>query len=172
LANKVHSLTGKPFQITQAALDVLTAYAWPGNVRELENSIQRACALSESEVLLVSDLPSNLHPVAADLGLNGTERSNLANLVSPESAKVGVYPQTLSVSDPATPVSDVSAVSAAAGVASAPSDAVVPLKNWLRDQEQVYLNRVLASVNGDKEKAAGVLGVSLATLYRKLSGEA
>jgi DNA-binding NtrC family response regulator len=33
------------------------------------------------------------------------------------------------------------------------------------------LNKVLATCGGEKEKAAQILGVSLATLYRKLSEE-
>jgi transcriptional regulator with PAS, ATPase and Fis domain len=56
--------------------------------------------------------------------------------------------------------------SAVAAVAAAP---LGPLKTFLRDQEIAYLNRALAYTGGDKEKAAALLGVSLATLYRKLS---
>jgi transcriptional regulator with PAS, ATPase and Fis domain len=48
---------------------------------------------------------------------------------------------------------------------------VGPLKNFLREQEIAYLHRVLAQTSGDKEKAAQMLGISLATLYRKLSEE-
>jgi DNA-binding NtrC family response regulator len=50
-------------------------------------------------------------------------------------------------------------------------DTVVPLKTFLREQEQTHLNRVMDQCGGDKERAAIALGVSLATLYRKLSGE-
>ena len=39
----------------------------------------------------------------------------------------------------------------------------------MRDQEAAYLHRALAQTSGDKEKAAELLDVSLATLYRKLS---
>jgi DNA-binding NtrC family response regulator len=44
-------------RFTDDALDMLDAYDWPGNVRELENTIQRACALCNSDVLLPSDIP-------------------------------------------------------------------------------------------------------------------
>jgi hypothetical protein len=57
-------------RFTDDALALLEAYDWPGNVRELENTIQRACALCNSDVLLPSDIPlgstgarfSNAHP--------------------------------------------------------------------------------------------------------------
>jgi transcriptional regulator with PAS, ATPase and Fis domain len=42
------------------------------------------------------------------------------------------------------------------------------LRSFLRDKEKEYLHQVLTSVGGDKEKAAEVLQISLATLYRKL----
>lgn len=48
---------GPSMRFTDDALALLEAYDWPGNVRELENTIQRACALSNSDVLLPSDIP-------------------------------------------------------------------------------------------------------------------
>jgi len=45
------------------------------------------------------------------------------------------------------------------------------LKTFIRDEEQRYLQQVLAKVGGDKERAASVLKISLATLYRKLPKE-
>lgn len=48
---------GPQMRFTEGALDILEAYDWPGNVRELENTIQRACALCNSDVLLPSDIP-------------------------------------------------------------------------------------------------------------------
>jgi two-component system, NtrC family, response regulator PilR len=42
------------------------------------------------------------------------------------------------------------------------------LKTFLREKEKEYLDQVLSQTKGDKEKAAKVLKISLATLYRKL----
>ena len=44
-----------------------------------------------------------------------------------------------------------------------------PLKEFIRNQEANYLHRILTFTGGNKEKAAELLGISLATLYRKLS---
>ena len=44
-------------RFSEDALNLLEAYDWPGNVRELENTIQRACALSNTDVLLPTDIP-------------------------------------------------------------------------------------------------------------------
>lgn len=42
------------------------------------------------------------------------------------------------------------------------------LRTFLRNREKEYMEYVLASSNGDKEKAAKTLQISMATLYRKL----
>ncbi|MDD2456162.1 MAG: helix-turn-helix domain-containing protein [Kiritimatiellae bacterium] len=54
----------------------------------------------------------------------------------------------------------------------APSSAAnTSLKGFLKLKEKEYLDKILTSTHGDKEKAAQTLQVSLATLYRKLSDE-
>ena len=44
-------------RISVEAMRLLEGYDWPGNVRELENLIERAVALSPSEVVTAQDLP-------------------------------------------------------------------------------------------------------------------
>ena len=41
------------------------------------------------------------------------------------------------------------------------------LKSYLREKEKDYINKVLEVAGGEKEKAADMLGISLATFYRK-----
>ncbi len=43
--------------LARETIEILSAYHWPGNVRELENAIERAVALSSSELLMPEDLP-------------------------------------------------------------------------------------------------------------------
>jgi DNA-binding NtrC family response regulator len=47
-------------QFTDRALESLCRYAWPGNVRELENLVQRLIAMTETEIIDVSELPAGM----------------------------------------------------------------------------------------------------------------
>ncbi len=56
--NKRHGKNIK--RITSSAIDTLMVYHWPGNIRELENCIERACILSNDNVLRTNNLPASL----------------------------------------------------------------------------------------------------------------
>ncbi len=47
-------------RLTRAALDALLAYSYPGNVRELMNICERLVVMSETELIDLRDLPSNI----------------------------------------------------------------------------------------------------------------
>jgi transcriptional regulator with PAS, ATPase and Fis domain len=46
--------------LSRAAADALLTYDWPGNVRELERLIERAITLTESDVIVLDDLPATV----------------------------------------------------------------------------------------------------------------
>ena len=46
--------------LSTAAADALLTYDWPGNVRELERLIERAVTLTESDVIVLDDLPATV----------------------------------------------------------------------------------------------------------------
>ena len=68
-------------KLSEDAVRVLEAHTWPGNVRELENTIQRACVLSTSDLLMPKDIP--LGQMAADpvAGGSATKEEAIAILI-------------------------------------------------------------------------------------------
>jgi len=136
---------------------VLSTYEWPGNVRELENAIERAVTLCEKDLVRVNDLPPSILQ-KVKLPAATEERQDTVHL--PDVAEAGIFPLKID-----------SAGSGDGAMQPGMHEPVKPLKNFLRDQEIAYLNRALEQAGGDKEQAALALGVSLATLYRKLAGE-
>jgi DNA-binding NtrC family response regulator len=157
LQNKSSNRGTSPFQVTRKVMEILCAHDWPGNVRELENAIERAVTLCEGEIVRVDDLPPSLvqKSSVASLAEEPQDTAALPNL--PEGT---LYP--LKVAADGEP---------GEAAPAKPAAPIKSLKTFLRDQEIAHLNRALEQSGGDKEKAALLLGVSLATLYRKLAGE-
>jgi len=160
LKRKISAQTGQPFQVTRHAMGALCAYDWPGNVRELENVIERACALCENGVIQVSDLPQALQVHASN---EVPEPAPAVSAPRVEAATPAPAPDAL------YPLPKSAQAKTAPGTAPGTEGAVEPLKEFLREQEFSYLSRVLEQTGGDKDKAAALLGISLATLYRKLA---
>ena len=52
--------TTRPLQLSAGAAEAMVSYHWPGNVRELERLIERAVALSQSDVIELDDLPATV----------------------------------------------------------------------------------------------------------------
>jgi DNA-binding NtrC family response regulator len=132
---------GADLRVSSAAMKALMNYEWPGNVRELENCVERAVALGNGTLIDLSDLPSS---VAA---LNSAERSPSSDGV-PEL-----------VSDLAAAAERISSDGGAANQSSTTD---------LEDIERATIQRVFEQVHGDKALAGRMLGISRATLYRKL----
>ena len=52
--------SGAPLDISNEALDFMTAYPWPGNIRELQNTVERMIILSQGDQIKLQDLPVKL----------------------------------------------------------------------------------------------------------------
>jgi DNA-binding NtrC family response regulator len=137
-------------------------------VRELENAIERAAALCDGDIIQLCDLPPQHHKLGdVNEPEDVREEAHLATVSIPDS--LGLYPGK-AVTPSATPIAGATTSSSSQPpVAAAMTGSFHPLKNYLREQEVAYLQRTLAFTGNDKEKAAEILGVSLATLYRKLA---
>jgi DNA-binding NtrC family response regulator len=82
---KYSVLFGKKINgISPEAVETLEGYSYPGNIRQLENIIERAVALSQDDIIKISDLPkeikrssigvSNLVPVYIGDSLDEAEK--------------------------------------------------------------------------------------------------
>jgi two-component system, NtrC family, response regulator AtoC len=127
-------------QVSNAAMKALLQYDWPGNVRELQNCIERAVALGNRELIDVYDLPPALRNAAGSA-------------------------VTTSASIAQEPARDSDRVQNAAKV-PIPIPGVTP--NDLEALERITIQRVFDQVRGDKTMAGKMLGISRATLYRKI----
>ena len=166
LRRRLSPRTGQPCQISRPALSAMNAHSWPGNVRELENAIERACALCDGQLIQVQDLPTavqNCAPAATAPDANEAAPLQEPPRAAPGPAAPAAVPA--GTSDPTATAAAAMAGPVLTGAGGEPES----LKDFLREQELHYLNRTLAMTGGDKEKAASLLGISLATLYRKLA---
>lgn len=100
-------------RISESAMAALINYSWPGNIRELENSIERAVIVSETDEILLEDLPPGIAAFAGELTVEWT----------------------------------------------------------LEKAERDHIAKVLNLVEGNKKKAAKLLGLDATTLWRKLKKE-
>jgi|tagenome__1003787_1003787.scaffolds.fasta_scaffold20909626_1 DNA-binding NtrC family response regulator len=129
-------------QITNAAMKALMQYDWPGNVRELQNCIERAVALGNREMIDVYDLPPSLR------------NAQQVPVISSSAAM-----DDEAVTGRAVPVLP-SRVERVTAPGMSPTD--------LEDLERITIQRVFDQVQGDKRVAGQMLGISRATLYRKI----
>jgi two-component system nitrogen regulation response regulator GlnG len=136
-----------PKSILPSAVEMLERYNWPGNVRELENIIQRATVMAKGDVILPGDLPALISS-----GVPGpAERAPAATgatVPSPAQEK--------------------------------PSDMAALCRTffqWAREQESLkilpavereLIIQALLETNGNQVQAAKLLGITRATLRKRV----
>ena len=157
LKGKLNDRASRAIQVTRHAMEILCAYDWPGNVRELENAIERAATLCEGNIIRAEDLPPRL---LASVKTTPPALDAQAAVALPEVPEAALYP-----------LHNGPEVGALPEAVPGSGEPLVPLKAFLRQQEQSHLNRAIRQCGGDKEQAALMLGISIATLYRRLAEE-
>jgi two-component system response regulator AtoC len=132
---------GADLRVSNTAMKALMNYDWPGNVRELENCVERAVALGNGTLIDLGDLPPSIAALDSPVSREGADSAH--ELVAD--------------------------LAASAESSSDESMAAVPLSTTdLEDIERATIQRVFEQVKGDKALAGRMLGISRATLYRKL----
>jgi nitrogen regulation protein NR(I) len=137
-----------PKSIAEEALEFLTQHSWPGNVRELENVIQRAIVVTKGDVILPLDLPASV----------------LQHLPRPVQSSVSAVPQAISQVDVPSGEPDFTAISKT-------------LFRWARTNnslkvlpavERELIINALAETKGNQVQAAKLLGITRATLRKRV----
>lgn len=134
-------------ELSPDAMDFISTYSWPGNVRQLKHAIYSAYYTCENGIIEKSDLPQYLKQ-SKQVGRaqsRKTDKSTDDDSTSTQSGQTKKAPS--------------------AGAFSNPS--VLPTLD-LGQLEELAIAEALKQTNGNVISAARILGISKATLYRKL----
>jgi DNA-binding NtrC family response regulator len=131
---------GSELHVSGAAMKALMQYDWPGNVRELENCVERAVALGNGQIIDLGDLPPSIANSITAPGSATASAGESSSLLGPDLAAEAAS-RTLPTPQSTTDLEDI---------------------------ERATIQRVFEQVKGDKALAGRMLGISRATLYRKL----
>jgi two-component system, NtrC family, response regulator AtoC len=147
-------LNGKPqIELASDAVQALRAMRWPGNVRQLQNFVEKLVVLSEGASITAEDVRRELSQEGAPFSTQTSTATSQVR-VSESSNGAGAHAKHAGHSTN----------SHSAGAVAA----IVPLSEELRQTERRALLRALEHTKGNRSLAARVLGVSRATLYKKL----
>ncbi|MEE2827736.1 MAG: sigma-54 dependent transcriptional regulator [Myxococcota bacterium] len=141
LAKKSRKLGRGVVGFTPEAMAKLTRYTWPGNVRELENAIERAVTLAGGTLVDTEDLPRL------------DRRSDLSPPVMRE----------FQVGEGARPSAPIPVLVPAESI-----DPEVDAFPSLDRVEREHILRALRQFGGNRSRTSKALGISKATLWRKI----
>jgi two-component system nitrogen regulation response regulator GlnG len=149
-----------PSQMSDEALAAIQRQSWPGNVRELENCIQRAMVLASGNTITLANLPEEIAR-----GSRGAAETISATSVPAADA-----------SSPVKSASTSAATTAPAAGQGEVAHAVEVLFEFARREkekllpavERELIRRALAETGGNQVQAAKLLGMTRATLRKRV----
>lgn len=154
---------GNVKHMSSEALAVLTRHKWPGNVRELENTVQRCVVVAQGNAILKKDLPAEILgsvPEAVEDKADpvpGERGGNSDSLLPEEQVSFGspaVVPDQMSMESLWDTVYD-----------RLRGDCD---RNLLQAIEKEITFRVLRETGGNQVKASALLGITRATLRKRI----
>jgi len=171
LQNLVKQRKARSSKVAPEAMAVLTRYRWPGNVRELENVVYRSAVIAQGDTILLKDLPAEIVEAAGGVPVQPASPAPSVSL-APVAPAPAVAPIEPTPAAPA-PASAPAAPTAAAQTVEQALDflhtalAVGP-EPILERLEREMIVRVLKAENGNHARAAEKLGITRATLRKRV----
>jgi DNA-binding NtrC family response regulator len=171
--------------ISEEALGAIETYTWPGNVRELKNLVENLIVLSGGRRAGLEDLPEHIVeadgdrrdlPIRVGRPREEIERDLLFGRLALIEKQIGALTEiVLSMRDGGAGASgfpeEASAVPGEATwaeVVDEPGEVKLRPGTKLRDVERSMIEETLKQVNGNRKKAARILGIGERTLYRRM----
>jgi two-component system nitrogen regulation response regulator GlnG len=154
--------------ISPEAMAVLTKYAWPGNVRELENLIYRSAVMAQSDTILIKDLPQEL------IAAVGGEDLLTPRAPSPVEAALNIEDRAQTVGAVEVPPVEAPIEREVIALPGEPfSEVYQQLRkehgsNILEHAERELIRRALEETDGKQVRAAEILGITRATLRKRI----
>ncbi|MBS7525394.1 sigma 54-interacting transcriptional regulator [Fusibacter paucivorans] len=175
----------KKIRFTKEALDVFESYDWPGNIRQLSNVIERLIVISEDGMIseaLVRDALKGANMLRPDRKPSNQKTSDLEvkliriieNMLSVDTQlKVGEKPSASQMDEAASENDRGDDDGVEVAEANKKPD-IMHLRNgldidrYLEQREAEIIVAALERYDGNREKTAEFLGISKATLWRKM----
>jgi nitrogen regulation protein NR(I) len=149
LQNLVKQRKVRASKVSPEAMSVLVRYSWPGNVRELENVIYRSAVIAQGDTILLKDLPVEIRD---SVGAVLPAESSAAAPASEAAAGTGGT-QALTLTE---------ALDRVHRELSTGSEPI------LERLEREMALRVLKAESGNQLRAAEKLGITRATLRKRI----
>ncbi len=155
-----------PAGFSPDALDAMRRYPWPGNIRELENAVHRAVLLSAGPLIALRDLPPTVRAVMDDHTDEHAALSPRVSVTAP--ALLSAPPPPASVSSVSPSAMPVESTRGEAPEATLPATGTIDLRQIIEDYENSLIMQAMARTNGNKNRAAQLLGLNRTTLVEMI----
>ncbi len=145
----------KPYpSLTTETIKALIQQPWKGNVRELKNIMTRLAVL----------LPNNVTQISPDfLTAYFPEKLNINQKINPQ--------QDYQIEEQQADLVEELTNENVIEIASIPTDegVFIPIGTTLKDAEEMLIRRTLKITDGNRTKAAKILGIGIRTIRRKVN---
>ena len=174
-------------EISTEAMEILKNYPWPGNVRELENALHSASVIAKSKRIIAKDIPKSVssnNPALPAIHNQEVQRKETpsASKQEPDEPKSSTTKQVPEVFGDASTTSANQSSETKSHSGSPPSSISIDEsfdisyahlraqndKNLLECMEKEIIRRALQECEGNQVKASALLGITRATLRKRI----